>query len=327
VAAVLRFRSFRNNDPPGLMEVWNQAFTGRGAVHLRGSYPLERFAYAKPYFDPDGLILALDGEERVGFAHAGFGPNPAGNGLSREHGVTCLLGVRPSHRRRGIGSELLGRCEQYLQGHGAQTISAGCMRPLNPFYLGLYGGSEMPGFLTSDSAAGPFLEHHGYEPWETALVFQRRLDQPVNVVDARFAALRRRFELRVLPRSGPANWWEECVLGPLEPIEFRLEDTASRRPVARAEVWEMETFSWTWGLPTVGVVNVEVLADLRRQGLAKFLLTNLLRYLQEQYFALVEMQAAERNQVAVKFCRSLGFEQVDFGRTYRRGPNAEQKAP
>jgi len=89
----------------------------------------------------------------------------------------------------------------------------------------------------------------------------------------------------------------------------------------------METFSWTWGLPTVGVVNVEVLADLRRQGLAKFLLANLLRYLQEQYFALVEMQTAERNQVAVKLCRSLGFEQVDFGRTYRRGSKAEQKAP
>ena len=58
----------------------NQSFTGRGAVQLRSSYPLERFAYSKPFFDPDGLIVAVDGEQRVGFVHAGFGPNGDQNG-------------------------------------------------------------------------------------------------------------------------------------------------------------------------------------------------------------------------------------------------------
>ena len=56
----------------------------------------------------------------------------------------------------------------------------------------------------------------------------------------------------------------------------------------------------------------------RRQGLAKFLLTSVLRYLQDQYFGIVEGQTAEDNQPAIGLLRSLGFEQIDRGHLYRR---------
>jgi ribosomal protein S18 acetylase RimI-like enzyme len=315
---VVEYRSFRNDDPPALVQIWNEAFTGRGAVQLRTTSPLERFAFAKPYFDPAGLIVALDQGARVGFAHAGFGANDAETGLSYTSGVVSLIGVRPSHRRRGIGSELLRRCEVYLRDRGARTLYAGPMRPLNPFYLGLYGGSELPGFLASDPAAGPFLERRGYKAWDTCLVFQRRLALSVSAADARFPALRRRYELRLVPPGGVGTWWQECVLGPLEPLEFRLEDTQTNRVAARAGVWEMEGFSFRWGLPAAGIVDVHVGEDLRRQGLGKFLLTQLIRYLQDQYFGLVEVQTMERNEAAVKLYRGLGFEQVDVGRVYKR---------
>jgi ribosomal protein S18 acetylase RimI-like enzyme len=314
---VIQYRTFLNFDPPGLTEVWNESFAGRGAAQLRNSAPLERHAYAKPYFDPEGLFIALDNNIPVGFAHAGFGPNNAESAISYAAGVTCIIGVRPSHRRRGIGSELLNRCEEYLRQRGAQSIYCGAMRPLNPFYFGIYGGSDQPGFLSSDEAAGPFLEYHGYRPNDTCLVFQRSLDQAMNVVDGRFPALRRKYSMRVVPRVSIGTWWQECVLGVLEPLEFRLEEAVSNRVVARAEAWEMEGFSWRWGVPAAGVTSLQVREDLRRQGLAKFLLAQILRYLQEQYFGVVEIQAPERNQPAVKLARSLGFQQVDFGRMYR----------
>src|SRR5438270_13867147 len=74
---VTLFRSFRNTDPPGLVEVWNDALTGRGTVRLRNSSPLERCTLSKLYFDPEGLIVAIEeGVNRcVGFVHAGFGGN------------------------------------------------------------------------------------------------------------------------------------------------------------------------------------------------------------------------------------------------------------
>lgn len=314
---MVRYRNFRNDDPPGLAEIWNEVFTGRGAAQLRNSSPLERHVYAKPYFDPAGLIVAEDNGVRAGFVHAGFGPNPKETGLSFASGVICLLAVRPAYRGRGLGSELLDRAVAYLRGKGARAIYAGQMPPLAPFYLGLYGGSDLPGFLASDAAAAPFLEYSGYGSCNTCLVFQRRLDQPLNVVDVRFAALRRKYSMRMVPRSGASPWWQECVLGPVEPFEFRLEEGSTSRVVARAEAWEMEGFSWRWGVPSAGILSVQVREDLRRQGLGKFLVSSALKYLQEQYYGIVEAQAMERNQAAVKLFQSLGFDQVDFGRQYK----------
>ena len=105
VRLVIQYRSFRNGDPPALAQIWNEAFTGRGAVKLAHSSPLEFHVYAKPYFDPAGLILAVDEGVPVGFAHAGFGPSATQSTVGTEAGVICAIGLRPAHRRRGIGTE------------------------------------------------------------------------------------------------------------------------------------------------------------------------------------------------------------------------------
>src|SRR5260370_38032320 len=94
--SALEYRSYRNDDPPSLVEIWNEAFLSRGAVQIRHGSALERFVFAKPYFDPEGLIVAVQDGVRVGFAHAGFGPNNAESAVSTAGGVTCLVGVRPS---------------------------------------------------------------------------------------------------------------------------------------------------------------------------------------------------------------------------------------
>jgi ribosomal protein S18 acetylase RimI-like enzyme len=287
-------------------------------VHLRHSNPLERHVFAKPFFDPAGLILAEEDGKLVGFAHAGFGPGPNEATLSTKVGILCAIAVRPGHRRRGIGSALLERCESYLTDRGSQTLLAGPLKPNAPFYLGLYGGSDLPGFLASDPDAAPFLARHGYEAGEPVLVYQHRLDEPLVIADARFSSLRRRFELRVLPRIPLGSWWQECVLGLIEPVEFRLEDKLTNRPVARAIAWEMEGFSWRWSQPAVGLMDVLVLDSMRRQGIGKFLVAQVLRYLQDQFFAVAEVHAPAGNAAAVGLFRTLGFEQVDEGRSYRK---------
>jgi ribosomal protein S18 acetylase RimI-like enzyme len=315
---VIHYRSFRNNDPPGLVNVWNQALTGRSAVPLRNSTPLEHFIFAKPYFDPAGLIIALEDGRHVGFVHAGFGPNANETAVDPALGVVSMLAVAPSYQRRGIGSELLRRSESYLHDRGARVLQAGSMRPLNPFYLGLYGGSDSPGFLASDSVAEPFLLQHGYQVHATALVLQRNLTEPIKVADARFMGLRRRFEVYLAPRTGTVSWYQESVLGPLELLEFRLKERATAQTVARATVWEMEGFSQRRNEAAVGIVDVEVRLDLHRQGLAKFLLAHLLVSLQEQYFTLTEAQVPESNEAGLRLYTGLGFQQVDVGRTYRK---------
>ena len=315
---VIRYRTFRNTDPPGLMRVWNESFTGRGAVALPIPSALEEYVFAKPYFDAAGLIVAVEDDTPVGFAHAGFGPEADRSSLSTSTGVVCAVGVPPSHRRRGLGSELLRRCEAYLAGRGATTLYAGPMPPANPFYLGLYGGSDSAGFLASDAAAEPFLLRHGYVRHDGCRVFHRRLEGPINAADARFVAIRRRFELLAQPRKGIATWWQECVLGPIELYDVLLRDRASGEVGARAAAWEMLGFCRPAGAPAFGIMDLQVRDGLRRQGLAKFLLVHLLRYVQEQCFALVEVQVNERNEPAARLYQGIGFEQVDTGRVYRK---------
>jgi GNAT superfamily N-acetyltransferase len=318
VQRVVQYRHFRNTDPPALVVIWNECCVGRGAVRLRHSTPLEYHVFSKPYFDPAGLILAEDNGMPVGFVHAGFGPNPDASQVSTAAGVTCVLGVRPSHRRRGIGKELLRRAESYLQERGATSLYAGPVTPLTPFYLGLYGGSGLAGFLASDPDADSFFTHHGYEPYQTVQIFQRRLDKALSLADARFMALRNRFDLRIEPRKGVGTWYEEASLGLIEPFDFRLEEKPTGQHAALASVWEMEGFSWRWNQPSVGLFEIEVRPDLRRQGLARLLLAQLVRYLQDQFFGIVETHIPDGNEPAERLFRGLAFEPVDTGRAYRK---------
>jgi ribosomal protein S18 acetylase RimI-like enzyme len=313
---ILHYRTFSNPDPPVLLDLWNASCLGRAAVTLRAAALLEYFTLAKPYFDPHGLILAEADGHPVGFAHAGFGPSADGSNIDTNVGVTCTVAVLPSHRRRGIGSELLRRCEAYLRQRGAQDLLAGASPPRNPFTFGVYGGSDSPGALDSDTTVRPFLERHGYRPCETRLVFQRSLERIQVPADGRFPAFRQRYEIIGAPYKA-ATWWRECVLGPVEMIEYRLFDRSTGHVDARMTVWEMETFSQQWHQHAIGVVDLEVPPDLRCQGRAKFLLSQVLRHLSEQYFSLVEMQMGETNTAGVGLLRGLGFAQVDAGRCYR----------
>src|SRR5262249_26264333 len=165
-----------------------------------------------------------------------------------------------------------------------------------------------------DAAAEPFLVKRGYHVHDTCLIFQRQLMRPLNVVDTRFVGLRSQYDVVVSPLMGITSWWDECVRGPIELIEFRLEEKGTSKLAARVRAWEMEGFSWRWNLPAVGLVSFEVRQDLRGKGMGKFLLAQILRYLQDQFFGLVELHVTQNNEAGVRLCRGLGFDQVDVGK-------------
>jgi ribosomal protein S18 acetylase RimI-like enzyme len=314
---VIHYRTFRNDDPPGLVALWNEVFTGRGAVRLNGATWLEYFLFSKPYFDPASLLVACADKQIVGFAQAGFGPNDTESALDPSLGVLCLLAVAPSYRRQGIGSELLRRAETYLSDKGSKELFAGPMYPLNPYTFGLYGGSYSPGFLESDPNARPFFEKKGYRREKTSLVFQRSMQRSLTISDGRFAAHRLRYEVHANPFQG-TTWWQECILGPVELHEYRLQDKLTGHTAARALLWEMETYIPRWNEHGIGLTDLVVPAELRKQGLGKFLIVQLLRYLQDQFFSLVEMHVSQENEACIHLLGGLGFEQVDMGHIYRK---------
>jgi ribosomal protein S18 acetylase RimI-like enzyme len=314
---VVQYRAFRNTDPPRLVALWNEIFTQRGAPRLNSSTNLERYVLGKTIFDPQGLIVAEAAGECVGFVHAGMSQHPFN---PQRVGVTCLLGVQPAHRRQGIGAELLKRSEQYLRDRGADILTAGAHWPNNPFYLGLYGGCESPGFLVSDAMAEPFFLKHGYRVEQQIFVLERVLDHPMKMFDPRFVPMRQRYELEFGSPRHLLSWWHECVHGNVDPLQFVLKDRQNPSWVARTLVWEMEPFSHHWQRPTVGIFDFEVNPTYRQQGIGRFFLSLIMKYIQDQFFTLVELQLEETNHHGLQFLRSLDFQHVDTGNVYLRIP-------
>ena len=138
---------------------------------------LEQLIFAKLYFDYAGLILAFQDDLPVGFAHAAFGPNEQQNAISFDLGVTSIVVVRPDCAEAEVAAGLLEQCEQYLRGRGAKVLYGGGIQPLNPFYLGLYGGSELPGVLDSDLVARHLFQSHGYQEIERTKIASNRSKQ------------------------------------------------------------------------------------------------------------------------------------------------------
>ena len=57
------YRSFRNDDPPAIRDLWNLAAdeNPRAAI-VRSCDMLENYVFSKPFFDPNSLTVAEEGE-------------------------------------------------------------------------------------------------------------------------------------------------------------------------------------------------------------------------------------------------------------------------
>jgi ribosomal protein S18 acetylase RimI-like enzyme len=317
-AALIDYRPFHNTDPPQLADLWNFGKLGPGAATEFPNDALDMLVLAEPYFDKEGLIVACDGVEVVGFVHAGFGSNAEGTGLSTEAGVICAVLVRFDYRRRGIGRELIARAEEYLRGRGAREIYAGESGRRNPFYLGLYGGSDSAGLLESDIAAAPFFMSLDYEPVERYILMRRDITEKKDPFDPKMLAVKRTMKFGVIDHPADATWWWMTRQGRFGSLTFVLVPNAGGPPPAEVTFWEMELHAATRGERTAGITDLKVAVDERRKGYAKALLTEVIRRLREEMVTRVEVSIRSDNEAALNLFRALQFEQFDTGVVYRK---------
>jgi ribosomal protein S18 acetylase RimI-like enzyme len=268
------------------------------------------------------VTVAEDDGRIVGFVHAGFGANEQECRLNRDWGVIAIVIVAATHRRRGVGRELVRRAEEYLRGCGSTVIYAGPMRPLDPFYLGLYGGSELPGILRSDADAHLLVQSLGYRAVDECIVFQRSLSGPIGLPAAPMKTWANKLEFVVQQEPPAANWWTACQFGAVDNTRFSLRVIGTSDTIAEAHVWEMYPLQKTWNAEAVGIVDVEVADGFRGQGVATLLVTQIMRHCRELGLTLAEAQTMVRNEAACRLYRRLGFQEVDRGVAYRRNGSA-----
>ncbi len=317
LATVYHFRPFRNADPPLIAEIWRDQPPQCGLMQPATPAILEQLVFSKPYFDPQGLILAFDGDAAVGFVHAGFGANDEQTDIDTTMGTTYQLMLRADHRNESLADQLLRRAEDYLRGRGAKVLYGGGIRPFNAFYLGLYGGSELPGVLVGDPVLGTACLRNGYREIDRVQILQLELAGFRPPVSRSQRQLRRELSSREIYCPPARSPWEAYTIGDFERLRFSLA-AANGPSLADVDFWDIEPLSTRWGVATAGMFDLRVTEERRRQGLATFLLVDAFERLRNRGIALVEAQTMQHNAPALALYAKLGFTKIDEGAVYRK---------
>ena len=248
-----------------------------------------------------------------GFVHAGFGPDSTGMHLDFSNGILCQLRSLEIPQAAEIRTQLIKHACDYLASKGAERCYSASRFPYVPFYLGLYGGSRIPGVPQEDEALLETLQQDGFRQNDRILIFQRSLTGYRSTVDRQVMNVRRRFQVQSVVDPTPATWWENCMLGMAETYAFRLLDRTLQQAVGSVTFWEIQPLSTEWGVRSMGMCNLEVDHTLHQQGLGTFLVGQALTQLAQQSVGLCEVQVRESNYQSIKLFEKLGFEQVSHG--------------
>ena len=313
----MQYRSFLNTDPPLIVDIWRRQAPFRSQVSAVTRAMLDHHVFAKPYFDAAGFILAfetgVDGPKPVGFVHASFDATQDLSDMNKEVGIISQLKVVPSERSEEIADELLFRALNYLIANGSQEVFCGARFPNSPFYLGLYGGSQIPGFVVEDEQAISTAKRAGFEVYDKIVTMERHLAGFRTIVDREQMALRRRFQINAVADPLETSWWESCTVGMSERDRFSVYDKSNQNVCGSVKFWDIQPLANHWGVLARGLYGLKVPEELRRTGIATFLVGESLRHLMQQGIGVVEAQTRESDRAAIGVFRKLGFEEVSHG--------------
>ena len=319
---MILYRPFQNNDVPGLATLWNRGLPDRSVVHPLSGHLFDRLVINQCIFDRNGLIVALDQANRVvGFVHAGFGPvelSGPSHKLDHALGTIAMLVTDPDANGSEISLQLVQLALEYLKNKGAKVIYAGGQSPLNPFYWGLYGGSEFGGILLEHRQFHRTVEQTGFEPVSQAILLELDLGKS-EVKDPRTLLTRRQYQVFIEEDALLPNWWESQALHGFHPNRYELRAKQGGPTLAEAWTFEMGTeLPATDRLTYRGMFHLDVDPGHRRRGLGRLLLSECLKHARSQMIDRFCVQTMSTNVPALALYRATGFSTLSEAILYRQ---------
>jgi len=288
---MLTVRSFRNEDPPRLLELWQKTQCHRNSVvpvFPLSLNQLQMQMLGLPMLDARSVMLAFEDDKPVGYIHTAFAPTADGYNLDYTTGQICFLCVDPECPNvSSIAAKLIGAGEKYLSDLGAQTIFGGSPSPSAPFYTGYYGGGEAVGILRSDEAVvNAFRESH-YQIHHETTWFHYNLRNYDTADAADTVRFHEECEMEVSEIHLAKSWWEGCTFANgvwFDAVVYLLK---TKRPIARlrTRITYPDTenilmmYSGNW---LASLIELRIHPDFTNKGIAQCLLDELVRYLASQ---------------------------------------------
>jgi hypothetical protein len=217
-----------------------------------------------------------------------------------------------------VGQRLLQEGEQYLRERGAVECLGGAAGDRGPFYLGLYGGSQLPGMLDGDTRASAVLLESGYRPRRRYVILQRTLADFRPSMDRRALQLRRQFRMEPIPEAEEAPWCDVCNWCWVERDRFAVVPVAGGSACAILTFWDVEPLCSSWAVRAAGYLPpVGGESSVPPDDWFCFL-SEAMRYFQTQGVNLVEVQLAEPDPGTSEGFDRLGFCEIDRGTQFHK---------
>ena len=314
----IQFRPFLNTDPPLIVKLWRSQPIFRGFHSNLTVADFELHVLSKPYFDREGFLVATQvaengKQELLGIVHATFDVNSDLADLNKSIGVVSQLRVVDCEQKTKIEDGLLQLAEGYLRANGAKEVWFASRFPQSPFYLGLYGGSRVPGVMEEDSGVLEALQRNGYQKGKEISILQRELGHVQSVTGRKQLLVRRNYLISAIADPLEKSWWECCTLGMAERDRFTIERKKDNHVAGTVSFWDMQPMGSFIHSNCRGLYDLTVNADDQRQGLASFLVCEAMKRLASNGVTLVEAQTETSNEASIALFEKLEFVAVTSG--------------
>jgi len=314
----IQYRPFLNTDPPLVIKLWRSQPVFRGFHSNLTVADFELHVLSKPYFERDGFLVAIrlgeDGQpELLGMVHASFDVNPELGDLNKSVGIVSQLRLRAFDRQSEVEDRLLQLADEYLRRNGAAEVWFGSRFPQAPFYLGLYGGSRVPGVLEEDTAVVAALQRNGFVKVNEIAILQRELGHVQSISGRKQLLVRRNYLISAIADPLEKSWWECCTLGMAERDRFTIGRKKDNHVAGTVSFWDLQPMGAFIHSNCRGLYDLSINPDDQRSGLASFLVCEAMKRLASNGVTLVEAQTEMSNEASIGLFEKLEFTTVTKG--------------
>jgi ribosomal protein S18 acetylase RimI-like enzyme len=196
------------------------------------------------------------------------------------------------------------------------VIYGGGRYPLNPFYWGIYGGSEFSGFLESQPATLQAFQRNGFKESASSVLFEFDLakSEPRHLKNI---MLKRESRVHILEDENPEENWSALAVEAFHPLVVQILDKAEKAVIARSCLWPMSVYGRREGVSRIGLIDVIVDDDHRRKGYGRLLITESIKCASGLSYDILCVQTDSTNLAAIKLYEQSGFERTETARLFR----------
>jgi ribosomal protein S18 acetylase RimI-like enzyme len=327
---MLTIRSFRNADPPRLLELWQktQQQQDQFVPLLHPSHnQLQSQILGLPMLDSRSIMIAFEEDVPVGYIHTTLAPDDDGHSFDPTTGQICFLCVDPKyHDVPGAAAALIRAGEDYLSGLGAQKIYGGSPSPSAPFYTGFYGGGEAVGILHSDQTIVNAFHEANYQIHQQTGWFHLDLRNYSPEVTLEMVGFYAETTIEIQEIPGAKTWWEGCIQANgiwFDAMAYQIQEN---RPVARLRIRIsypdteniLAMYGGNW---LASLIELRVHPDFASEGTKKYLLEETVRYLAAQNQVVqIEAHVAEDSPLFTLLC-GQSWQERDSGCIFVKNVN------